>query len=70
MYVVNVNKLKGRITEKGFNNSSFSKAVGISRETLRSYLKDYSKIPYDILSKMATVLECTEAEAMIIFFAH
>ncbi|MBR2867833.1 MAG: helix-turn-helix domain-containing protein [Clostridia bacterium] len=68
MYIVNVEKLKGKMVEKGFNNTTFSYALGIGRDTLRSYLKDYSKIPYDILSKMAEVLECDEHEAKAIFF--
>lgn len=68
MYVVNVEKLRGKMAEKGFNNTSFSKALGIGRDTLRAYLKDYTKIPYDILSKMAEILECDESEATLIFF--
>lgn len=70
MYIVNVEKLVGRIAEKGYTKSSFAKEIGIGRDTLRSYLKDYKKIPYEILSKMASVLECNENEAMIIFFTH
>ena len=56
MYVVNVKKLKGKIVEKGFNNTTFSKALGIGRDTLRAYLNDYTKIPYEIISKMVDVL--------------
>lgn len=70
MYIVNVEKLIGKIAEKGFTKSSFAKEIGVGRDTLRSYLKDYRKIPYEVLSKMASVLECSEDEASTIFFAQ
>lgn len=68
MYSVNVPKLEGRIKEKGFNYSSFALALGITRETLRSYLNDYTKMPYRIINLMAVVLDCTKEEAVAIFF--
>ena len=70
MYVVNIDKLRGKMAEKGYNNTTFSRALGIGRDTLRAYLKDYTKIPYEIISKMAEVLECTESEATLIFFTQ
>lgn len=69
MYAVNVEKLIGKIAEKGFTKSSFAGEIGVCRDTLRSYLRDYKKIPYDVLTRMAAVLECNEDDAMAIFFA-
>lgn len=70
MCSVNIRKLVGKIAEKGYTKTSFAREIGVSRETLRSYLKDYNKIPYDVLSKMVSVLECTDSEAMSIFFTQ
>lgn len=69
MYEVNTKKVIGRMAEMGYNNKSFAEALGISRETLRSYLKHPEKIPYEILSKMAHLLKCSRDEAMFLFFA-
>lgn len=69
MYSVNIKKLEGRIKEKGYNRSTFAEALGINRDTLRAYLNNYEKIPYGIIDKMASVLECNGEEANAIFFA-
>ncbi len=69
MYFVDVPKLIGRMHEKGFNQTTFSKALGINRNTLHMYLSDYKRIPYEILSKMAAILSCDFDDATKIFFA-
>lgn len=68
MFTVNVNKLNGKIYERGFNKSSFSKELGIDRNTLSSYLSSPKKIPYEIIDKMASILCVSEDEASEIFF--
>lgn len=70
MYFVDVPKLIGRMHEKGYNQTTFSKALGINRNTLRLYLSDYTRIPYETLSKMAAVLSCDFDDATRIFFAQ
>ena len=70
MFTVNVNKLNGKIHERGFNKSSFSKERGIDRNTLSSYLNNPKKIPYDVIDKMASILCVSEDEASEIFFTN
>lgn len=70
MYYVNIPKLIGRIAEEGYNQATFAEAIGVNRNTLRAYLKDYTRIPYDVLSKMAAVLHCGLNDATEIFFAQ
>ncbi len=68
MFEVNIPKLKGKISERGYNNSTFSQACNIDRNTLTAYMKRPDKIPYHILNLMADVLCETVEEAMNIFF--
>ena len=69
MYFVNVDILRGKITEKGFSNSSFAKKVGVSRNTLRSYLLHPEKISYAFMEKSATLLCDNHEDILSIFFA-
>lgn len=66
---IDVPKVRGKMAEKGYNITSMSKKLGISRGTLSSYLDYPEKIPYEIVSRMATVLCANTEEAMSIFFA-
>ena len=68
MFEVNIPKLKGKISECGYNNSTFSKACDIDRNTLASYMKHPEKIPYHVLNVMADMLCETVEEAVGIFF--
>lgn len=56
MFYLNTQMLKGRIVEKGYNLTTFAKAIGISRSALHDYMKDPSKIPYGVLLAMAETL--------------
>lgn len=38
--VANVGKLKGKITESGYNNGTFAKAMGMTSTTLRRKIND------------------------------
>lgn len=69
MFFVDIPKLLGRITEEGFNMTTFSAEIGVNRNTLRTYIKDYTKIPYDVLGRMADALHCNFDDANSIFFA-
>ena len=69
MYYVDIPKLLGKMAEVGYNKASFSRDLGINRNTLRNYLSDADRIPYEIIAKMAYLLYCTPEEAQAIFFA-
>lgn len=68
MFEVNVNKIIGKISEKGYNKTSFSKQLGIDRNTLTAYLKTPDKIPYLTINNMANLLCDNMNEAANIFF--
>lgn len=66
--VVNVQKLKGKMTEKGFTQDSLSKAIGIHISTLNRRLKDGEDFTIGETNKIVEVLQLTKKEAMEIFF--
>lgn len=70
MITVNVNKLNGKIHECGYNKTTFSKELGIDRNTLAAYLRNPKNITYGILNKMIAVLKLNTQEANEIFFAQ
>lgn len=70
MHTINVPKVRGKMAERGFNNSSFSKALNINRNTLAHYMEEPEAVPYGVLRRMMTLLCDDEAEAMQIFFAE
>ena len=69
MFHVDVDKLLGKITERRFTLSSLSDQIGVSRNTLSSYIKNPEKIPYDTINKIVAVLNLNQEESVAIFFA-
>lgn len=70
MHTVNVPKVRGKMAELGYNNTSFAKALNISRNTLAHYMDDPESIPYGVLHRMADILCDNRTEVMQIFFAE
>lgn len=70
MFYMDVPKIKGKMGEKGYNTTTLAKALGISRNTLSSYLAEPDKFPYDILEKLAVILFDNVEEARKIIFAQ
>lgn len=66
---VDIPKVRGKMAERGYNLTSLSDRLGIDRNTLASYLKRPSKMPYKVISNMADALCDTADEAAAIFFA-
>lgn len=69
MYSVDVPRVKGKMAEHGYNITTFANKVGVSRNTMSSYLSNPKTIPYDKLSLMAATLCDGSDEAASIFFA-
>lgn len=67
--MVNVDKLNGKIHECGYNKTTFSKEIGIDRNTLSSYMRNPKNITYGVINKMIAVLQINNKEAKEIFFA-
>ena len=65
---VNTNKLLGKMTERGYNQTTLSKELNISRATLKSYIDTPEKMPYGIISALAAKLCDDVGEATTIFF--
>lgn len=70
MYNVNVPRVRGKMAERNYTITSLAAELGIDRNTLSKYLDRPHKIPYDILSRMASLLCFSEQEAQDIFFAE
>ena len=66
---VDVPKVRGKMAEKGFTVTSLSGILEISRNTLAAYLESPGKMPYNVVSELASILCDSEDEAARIFFA-
>lgn len=69
MYRVDIAKVRGKMGEKQISIKKLSEQLDIDRNTLTGYLKKPEKIPYNVLSNMATILCDNSEEARRIFFA-
>lgn len=68
MYKVDVPRVRGKMAERGYNITTLARELGVSRNTLASYLSNSSSIPYDKLSKLAELICDDSCEAASIFF--
>ncbi|MBR2408958.1 MAG: helix-turn-helix domain-containing protein [Lachnospiraceae bacterium] len=67
--MVKVNKLKGKIVERGMNIESLAKMIGVDRATLYRKLNDAEKITIGEAAKIKEVLEISDSDAYDIFLA-
>ncbi len=68
MVHIDVPKVRGKMAEKGFTITSLANHIGVDRNTLSGYLKTPEKMPYSIVSTLASAI-CDDArEAESIFF--
>ncbi len=63
-------KLRGKIIEKGLNQTMLAKKVGIDRSTLNRKLKDGGTFTIEEANKIAIALGISGSEAISIFFAE
>lgn len=66
--MTNVNKLKGRIAEKGYTLSSLSTAIDLSRPCLRGRINGKSDFKVSEIEKICTVLDIPRSEIDVYFF--
>ena len=67
--LVNINKLRGKITERGLNIEYIAKEIGIDRSTMYRKLEDSGeKITIKEASIISTILCLTPNEVNSIFF--
>ncbi len=68
MYHVDLDKLNGKIVERGTTKDAIAADIGIDRSTFYRRLKQNKLLIGDV-HKMCVVLRLTPAEAMDIFLA-
>jgi predicted transcriptional regulator len=69
--MININKLKGKIVEKGLSMDKFAIALAIDYSTLYRKLKtNGDTFSVSEVNKIVDALELTADEAMDIFFSH
>lgn len=61
--------LRGRMAELGYNITTLSTAVGVSRATLSSFFNGHAP-SYMMMRRMQRVLKLSPAEVGVIFFSH
>jgi plasmid maintenance system antidote protein VapI len=66
---MNINKLKGKIVERGMNVEALAECIGINRASLYRKLNDAEKITIGEAAKMKDALEMSDDEAYEIFLA-
>lgn len=67
---MNVNKLKGKIAEKGLSVEKLAQQIGVDRSSLYRKLNNAEKITIGEASRIKDVLEMTTEEATLIFLAE
>lgn len=66
---MNVNKLKGKIVEKGMNVEMLADEVGCDRATMYRWLSNIEKVTCGAAVKIKNVLDLTNSEAVDIFLS-
>jgi len=66
---LNINKLRGKIVERGMNVEALATCIGIDRSSLYRKLNDAEKITIGEAAKMKDALEMSDDEAYEIFLA-
>lgn len=68
--MVNINKLKGKMIEKGYNVASLSKAIGMHRGTFYRKLNHDGDFTIKEANAMVLVLSLNRDEVNAIFFSQ
>lgn len=66
---MNINKLRGKIVERGMNIETLAEKIGVNRSSLYRKLNDSEKITIGEALKMKEALEMNASEAYEIFLA-
>ena len=66
--VYNINKMKGKITENGYNMKTLSKELGMCEITLRRKINNKSEITIAESLKIKDILNLTDKEYTELFF--
>lgn len=64
---MDLNRLKGKIVEKGWNVETLAEKIGIDRSTMYRKLDNFEKITIGEAKKITVLLNLTKEEASSIF---
>lgn len=62
-----LNKLKGKIVEKGWNVETLAEQIGVDRSAMYRKLNNFEKITIGEAKKIAIALDLSNEEASFIF---
>lgn len=68
-HTINIRKLKGKIVEKGFNQSKLAKEIGVNRSTMHRKINS-GDFTVEEANNIRNTLQLTEEELMNIFFSQ
>ncbi|WP_373710709.1 helix-turn-helix domain-containing protein [Jeotgalibaca porci] len=68
--MVDLNKLRGKIVEKGLSQQELAISIGIDRSTFYRKMKNGGDFSIGEVSKMADVMRLTNQEAVEIFLSN
>lgn len=66
---MNINKLKGKIVEKGINVETLAELIGIDRSSMYRKLNNFDKITIGEAGKIKIALDLSDEDASDIFLA-
>lgn len=64
---MDLNKLKGKIVEKGWNVEKLAEQIGVDRSSMYRKLNNFEKITIGEAKKITEILDLTNEEASYIF---
>lgn len=67
--MVDVNKLRGKIVEKGFSQQELAQSIGIDRSTFYRKMKNNGDFSIGEVAEIAKVMQLSNEEAIEIFLS-
>ena len=67
--MVDVNKLRGKIVEKGFSQQELAQSIGIDRSTFYRKMKNNGDFSIGEVAEIAKIMQLTNEEAIEIFLS-
>ncbi len=68
--MINENKIRGRIVERGYTLSSFSKEMGLSRVGLRNKLNGEWDFRVSEVERLCELLDISKKDIILYFFTE
>lgn len=68
--MVDTNKLKGKIVERGMTQAEVAEKIGISKATYYRKMKEGGNFSIEEVNKMTKIIPLSDSEAINIFFGN